>query len=64
MNVVSVKGGKVHRIQTAIEGLRPFPICRTGARNHTGTQYKVTTREATCDACVNYYGAQNEAQQD
>ena len=52
MNVVSVRGGKVHSATPSMED--PFPLCRTGGSDSAGTSYHLTPALVTCKTCLAY----------
>jgi len=52
MNVVSVRGGKVHE-NNAVDG-HPFPLCRTGGMSNQGTRYQFTDAPLSCKTCIMY----------
>lgn len=53
-NVISVRGGKVHRGlgEHYLGGDVAFPRCRTAAMTNSGTRYTETTLEVTCTNCL------------
>ncbi|RZQ59807.1 hypothetical protein [Amycolatopsis suaedae] len=48
-NVVSVRGGAVHRPWATLQD--PWPLCRTGSQMHRNTRYTTTNRPVTCRNC-------------
>lgn len=55
MNVVSVRGGKVHTGSTTYD--HTFPLCRTGAQSSSGITYRETAAAVDCKTCVGYIEA-------
>lgn len=54
MQVISVRGGKVHTnnvFETA------FPLCRTGSQSGGHTTYRTTDAPVTCATCLTFQPA-------
>lgn len=53
MNVVSVRGGKVHTMMPGTEE-HPYPLCRGGGMNNTLTKFTTTNTPIDCKTCTTY----------
>lgn len=53
MNVISVRGGKVHSMMPGMDA-HPYPLCRGGGVNQSLTKFTVTAAELTCKTCLTY----------
>lgn len=53
MNVVSVRGGKVHSMMPEM-GDDAYPLCRGGGMNQSLTKFTITSAELTCKTCLTY----------